>query len=185
MALYIWVIKSFVHSICSNSWFIQGSSKWLFIYESLNHLFIQFVQTADSFRNEVNGSLYMSHWIIHSFDLFKQLIIQEWSKWLFINESLNHLFIRFVQTADSFMNEVNGFSRMIHSETDSTVLLWLYREYFCSQKQTILCLKQNTILTSYCKNIMYKISFTFAFVLFRLKTALVWHCSHNYNYIMI
>ncbi len=42
--------------------------------DSLNHWFTRFVQTIDSFSNEVNGSLWVDLWIIDSLDSFKRLI---------------------------------------------------------------------------------------------------------------
>jgi len=83
---------------------------------------------------------------------------------LFTNESLNHWFTRLIG------------STWIHSETKHST-------YYCmgnifvgtlEQKQIILC--QKTMLNSYLLNCWKKINITFALMLFRTKTALVWYC---------
>ncbi len=134
--LYEWVIESLTHLIHSNAWFIQKLSKWLslwmslwfidsldsfkrlihsetkqvtvFMNESLNHWLTRFIQTPDSFRNEASDCLY--EWVNESLTHFihsNTWFIKKWSKWLFMNESLNHWLTRFIQTPGSFRNKAS------------------------------------------------------------------------------
>ncbi len=105
--------------------------------EPLNHWLTRFIQTADSFRNELIGcpyerateslthsihsndwfiqkrvnwlSLWMGHWIIDSLNSFKRLIHSETSQLaVLMNGPLNHWLTQFIQTTDSFRNESIG-----------------------------------------------------------------------------
>ncbi len=85
---------------------MQGKkTKQVFMNESLNHWLTRFVQMTDSFKKQRkrSKSLWTSHWIIGSLDLFKWLIHSEMKQvTVFMNESLNHW--------------LNSFKQLIHSE---------------------------------------------------------------------
>ncbi len=137
VTLYEWVIESLTHLISSNGRFIQKQSKWLFTNESLNHWLTWFLQTADSFKQSkwlfTNESVNLTHlissngrfirnkasdsyeWVSESLTHLSSSngwFIQKQSKWLFTNESLNHWFTWFLQTADSFRNKASDSLRM-------------------------------------------------------------------------
>ncbi len=94
---------------------MKSANRWRWM--CLSHSFIRFVQTADSFRNEVNVSLYE-----RAFD--------QW-------------FTQFVQNADSFRNE----SPLCCSETPNNSAVG---SIFIGkiEQNTTLSLKYNTISTS-------------------------------------
>ncbi len=96
------------------------------------NVFDQFVQTADSFRNEVNGSVY--EWF------FESLVHTIRSKRRFIQKLNMEMFLG---DAQQFCCGFIGNSFVVKTE----------------QKQTILSLKYNKILTSYLLNCCIKSKF--------------------------
>ncbi len=97
-SLYEWVTESFIQKISLKHPFFQEWILWVFMSESLNHSFSQFIQSTHLFRNKSCDSLY--EWVTESFIqkiCLKHPFFQEWILWLFMSESLNHSFRQLVQ----------------------------------------------------------------------------------------
>ncbi len=111
------------------------------------NVFIRFVQTDDSFRNEVNSSLYEED--------FESLIHTSCSKRWFIQK----LHTAVLGHAQQFCYGFKGNYVLCNTE----------------QKQTILCLKYNTISTSYLLNccLLFKSHLNSRY---SGQSALVWYC---------
>ncbi len=75
----------------------------------------------------------------HSLKRFLQnsWFIYKWSKWLYLNKSLNHSLKRFFKTADSFTNEANDcvFEEIIESFTQTILqnswFIYKWSEWLC------------------------------------------------------
>ncbi len=72
-----------------------------------------------------------------------------------VNVIMSHSFTRFIQTADSFRNEVNGslyewaFESLVHTIHSKCRFIQKLDIAVLTKKHIILCLKYNTLSTSY------------------------------------